>query len=157
MNRIDIDQKLATLGLELLALAPPIANFLPCVRSGSTLYISGQIPMKAGKPFAVGRVGREIPVAQAREAARLCALAIISHVREHLCAQESVHRVSQVQGFVNAGDDFTEHPAVINGASDLMVQVFGDLGRHSRFAVGVASLPFGVPVEVAAIFELGSN
>jgi enamine deaminase RidA (YjgF/YER057c/UK114 family) len=154
MNRDQIVHQLALMGHTLPALSPSVANFIPCVRSDNTLYVSGQIPMQDGNPFPIGRVGREVSMLEAQHAARTCALALLSHLCTHLAEGERVTCVCQLQGFVNADDTFGGHPAVINGASDLMVGVFGEAGKHSRFAIGVAGLPFGVPVEVAAIFEI---
>jgi enamine deaminase RidA (YjgF/YER057c/UK114 family) len=150
-----IEQRLVELGLELPAPAQPVANFVPWVHTGRLLYVSGQIPVWNGQLRYVGKVGRDISVDDARAAARLCALNVLAQVRSYLGGFDRVVRVCQLQVFVNATPDFPEHPAVANGASDLMVEVFGlGAGKHSRFAVGAGSLPFNVAVELAAVLEL---
>lgn len=150
----DFDARLIELGLALTAPNPPSANFVPCVQSGHTLYVSGQVPRRDGQFAFVGKVGRDVSVDEARQAARLCALALLALVRAHLGSLNAVRRVCMLQGFVNAVPEFTEHPIVLNGASDVLVQLFGESGRHARFAVGAGSLPGNVAVEVAAIFEV---
>jgi enamine deaminase RidA (YjgF/YER057c/UK114 family) len=150
-----VERRLAELNLTLPNATKPVANFLPCVRSGNLLFVSGQVTSLNGELRHVGKVGREITVAEAREGARLCALNALAQAKAFLGELDRVTRVCQVQGFVNAIPDFTEHPVVINGASDLLVEVFGeDVGKHSRFAVGAGSLPFNVAVEVAVVFEV---
>lgn len=150
----DIDARLIELGLTLAAPITPVANYVPCVQIGRTLYVSGQVPRLEGRYAFVGKVGREVTVDEATRAARLCALSVLSQVKAHLGTLNAVRRICMVQGFVNAVPEFTDHPAVINGASDLLVQLFGDRGRHARFAVGAGSLPGNVAVEVAAILEV---
>ncbi len=150
-----IEQRLMELGLELPAPAQPVANFVPWVHSGRLLYVSGQIPVWNGQLRYVGKVGREISVDDARAAARLCALNVLTQVRSYLGGFDRVVQVCQLQVFVNATPDFPEHPAVANGASDLIIEVFGPgAGKHSRFAVGAGSLPFSVAVELAAVLEV---
>ena len=151
---MDVDARVIELGLVLPPPAAPIANFVPCVQSGSTLYVSGQVPRKDGQFAFVGKVGRDVSLADAQSAARNCALAVLSLVRAQLGTLSRVRRVCMLQCFVNAVPEFTDQPAVANGASDLLVQLFGDAGRHARFAVGTSSLPGNVAVEVAAIFEV---
>jgi enamine deaminase RidA (YjgF/YER057c/UK114 family) len=150
-----IEGRLAELGIELPKAGKPVANFVPCVQSGTTLYISGQIPSLNGEVRHVGKVGREITLDEAKAAARLCGLNAIAQARAFLGDLDKVTRVCMVQGLVNGMPDFTEHPIVMNGASDLFVEVFGDtVGRHARFAVGAGSLPYNVAVEVAVIMEV---
>ncbi|HTZ35670.1 MAG TPA: RidA family protein [Stellaceae bacterium] len=150
-----IDARLRELGLELPQATAPIANYVPFTRSGNVVVVSGQVSVRNGKPEFVGKLGREIAVAEGREAARLCALNILAHLRTACGGDlDQVKRVLRLGGFVNCTPEFTEMPQVVNGASDLMVEVFGDAGRHARAAVGVASLPLGVAVEVEAMFEL---
>ncbi len=150
----DIDARLIELGITLPMPATPIGNFVPCVQSGNTLYVSGQVPRLDGKLAFVGKVGREFTTDEAKEAARVCALAILSLVKAHLGTLNRVRKFCMVQGFVNAVPEFTDHPAVINGASDLLVQLFGDNGKHARFALGAGSLPGNVAVEIAAVLEV---
>jgi len=151
---MDVDARLAELGLALPPPAAPIANFVPCVQSGATLYVSGQVPRKDGQLAFVGKVGRDVSLEEAKAAARTCALAVLSLVKAQLGTLNRVRRVCMLQCFVNAVPEFTDQPAVANGASDLLVQLFGEPGRHARFAVGAGSLPGNVAVEVAAIFEV---
>src|SRR5262245_61727774 len=148
------ESRLRGLNVELPAPAPPIANFVPCVRTGSLLFVSGQITTWNGQLRHVGRVGDQVSIEEARAGARLCALNLLAQARGFLGDLDRIERVVEVRGFVNAVPGFTQHPTVINGASDLFVEVFGDAGRHARFAVGVASLPAGAAVEVAAVFAL---
>ncbi|SIO55858.1 RidA family protein [Paraburkholderia phenazinium] len=155
MNRIELDARLAELGIELQPPKAAIANYVPTVLAGGFLHISGQVAFKDGKPFALGQVGQEISIEQAKEAARLSGMAILSQLRSQLTDDLSVIRVCSVTGYVHAATEFTEHPEVINGASEVLVAVLGDKGRHSRAAVGVSSLPFRCPVEVSAVIQLG--
>lgn len=133
----------------------PIANYVPFTVSGKMVVVSGQVSLRNGKAEFVGKLGREISVAEGQQAARLCALNIIAHLKTACGGDlDRVKRVLRLGGFVNCTPEFTEMPQVVNGASDLMVAVFGDAGKHARAAVGVSSLPLGVAVEVEAMFEL---
>ena len=150
-----IAARLAELGLELPDATAPVANFVGCVQSGHTLFVSGQISSWNGELRYVGKVGRDTSVTDAKAAARLCALNLIAQVQASLGDLERVRRVCMLQVFVNAASEFRDHPLVANGASDLLVEVFGAAaGKHARFAVGAGSLPFNVAVEVAAILEI---
>lgn len=149
------EERLAQLRVELPAPAQPVANFAPLVHAGNLLYVSGQIPVWNGELRYVGKVGREVSIADARAAARLCALNLIAQVRSFLGGLDRVVRVCQLQVFVNGTPEFSDHPAVANGASDLMVDLFGPAaGKHARFAVGAGSLPFNVAVELAGVLEI---
>jgi len=148
--------QLSALGIELSDPAPPVANFVPTVVTGNLLFVSGQIPFEHGKVAYLGQVGVDCSIEDGKAAARLCAIKILEHVHKTLGSIDKVTRVVQVQGFVSSRAGFGQQPAVINGASDLFVQVFGEAGKHSRFAVGVSSLPFNAAVEVAATFEIAS-
>jgi enamine deaminase RidA (YjgF/YER057c/UK114 family) len=153
-----IDVRLARLGIELPGVGKPVANFVPCVKAGRMLYVSGQITSWNGQIRYVGRVGAEISLDDARAAARLCALNLLAQVKAFVGDLDRVTRVCQVQGFVNAVPGFSDHPAVLNGASDLLVEVFGEaVGRHARFAVGAGSLPFNVAVELAGVLEVAEG
>jgi enamine deaminase RidA (YjgF/YER057c/UK114 family) len=154
---VTIEARLRELKLELPAATKSVANFVPCVLSGRTLYVSGQITSWNGELRYVGRVGREVSVEEARAGARLCALNMLAQVKAFLGGLDRVSRICLVQGFVNAVPEFTDHPAVINGASDLLVELFGEAGRHARFAVGAGSLPFNVAVELAAVLEVSES
>lgn len=147
--------KLKELGITLPEVSLPAANYVPCTISGTTLYVSGQLPMENGKPQFIGKVGREFSIEQGQECARLCTINILAHVSKILGGDLArISKLIRLGVFVNAPDDFTDHPKVANGASDLMVNLMGDAGKHARFAVGVSGLPFGVAVEVDATFEL---
>jgi enamine deaminase RidA (YjgF/YER057c/UK114 family) len=150
-----IDARLKELGIELPAAATPAANYVPFAISGKLVFIAGQITNKDGKPQYIGKLGREFGIEDGQAAAKLCALNILAHLK-NACGGDldKVARCVRLGGFVNAVPEFGDQPKVINGASDLIVQVFGDKGKHARAAVGVGSLPFGVAVEVDAIFEL---
>lgn len=149
---MSIEARLNELGIALPDAAAPAANYVPFVRTGNLLYVSGQVPQQDGK-LVVGQLGAGYSVENGKAAARLCGLSLIAQVRKASGDLDKV-RVLKLNGFVNATADFGEHPAVINGASDLMVEVFGEKGRHARSAVGSSSLPFGVAVEVEGIFEI---
>ena len=151
-----VKERLAALGLVLPAPAAPAANYVPYVRTGSLVFVSGQVPVKDGRLAYRGKVGVEYSLEEAQEAARLVGVNIVAVVAAACDGDlERVRRCVKLGGFVNCSDDFDNHPAVINGASDLMVEVFGDKGRHARFAVGANKLPFDVPVEIDAVFEVG--
>jgi enamine deaminase RidA (YjgF/YER057c/UK114 family) len=150
-----IDERLKQLGLELPRSAGPVANYVPFVRSGDLLFVAGQICQWNGERRFIGKLGREITLAQGQEAAKLCALNILAHVKAALDGDlDRVLRCIRLGAFVNGTDDFTEQPQVANGASNLMVELLGEAGRHARAAVGVNALPGGVAVEIDAIFEV---
>lgn len=152
------EEALAGLGLTIPEPAAPVANFVPYVVTGSLVYVSGQIPMRDGKIDFVGKLGRDFDVGQGREAAQRCALNVLSVLRLACGGDlDRVVRCVRLGGFVNSTDDFTAQPEVMNGASDLVVAVFGERGRHARTAVSVNSLPRGVAVEVDAVFELARD
>ena len=148
------DARIAELKLELPAAPKPAGTYVPCVQVGNMLYVSGHGPTKTDGSQIKGIVGGDLTEEQGREAARQVGLAILATVRAHLGSLDRVHRVVKVLGMVNAAPGFERHPAVINGFSDLMVEVFGDLGRGARSAVGLGTLPFRIAVEVEVIFEL---
>ena len=146
-------ERLAELGLELPAVVPPLASYVPAVRSGSLVFTSGQLPLSGGELGGVGKVGAQVTPERAKELARLCALNGLAAV-DALVGIDSVVRVVKVTGFVASTPDFTGQPAVVNGASELLGEVFGDAGQHARSAVGVASLPLDAPVEVELVVEV---
>jgi enamine deaminase RidA (YjgF/YER057c/UK114 family) len=151
----NIDKRLQELGISVPEPAAPVANYVGWVRTGNLVYTSGQVPLKDGQVHFQGKVGGDLDVAQAVEAAQMCAINVISQVKGALDGDlDRVRRVLKLAVFVNATPEFTGHPEVANGASDLMVKVFGDKGRHARFAVGSGSLPRNVAVEVEGIFEV---
>ena len=145
--------RLTELGLTLPDVVPPVAAYVPAVRSGNHVYVSGQLPMADGKLMATGKVGAEVSAEDAKALAARCALNALAAVHS-VSGLGSVVRVVKVQGFVASAPGFTGQPGVINGASELFGEVFGEAGRHARSAVGVAELPLGAPVEVDVIFEV---
>jgi enamine deaminase RidA (YjgF/YER057c/UK114 family) len=145
--------RLAELGIDLPEVAKPVAAYVPAVRSGSFVYTSGQLPFVAGTLAATGKVGAELSPEEAKRHARTCALNALAAVHG-LVGIDAVVRVVKVVGFVASAEGFTGQPAVVNGASELFGEVFGDAGQHARSAVGVAELPLGAPVEVELIVEI---
>ena len=146
-----IQQRLADLGIVLPHAAAPAANYVPTVLHGGLLHISGQIPFDTDGALIRGRIGDTMTMKEGEAAARRCAVGLLAQMQTALGSLDKVLRVVKLGVFVNSTADFTDHPKVANGASDLMVAVFGDAGRHARSAVGVAALPLGVAVEVDAI------
>ncbi len=156
MNRYE--EALAELGLTIPEPTVPVATFVPYVVTGNLVYVSGQIPMRDGELGFVGKLGRDYDVGQGREAARACALNVLSVLRLACGGDlDRMTRCVRLGGFINSTDDFTSQPEVMNGASDLLVAVFGERGRHARTAASVNSLPRGVAVEVDAVFEIASD
>jgi enamine deaminase RidA (YjgF/YER057c/UK114 family) len=150
-----VEARLASLGIILPEAPTPVANYVPAYLAGNLLFISGQISKAADGSIITGRLGAGLTTEQGRDAARLCALAILAQAKAATGNLDRIAQVVKLTGFVNASPEFTEHPQVINGASDLMVEVLGDNGRHTRAAVGVSSLPAGCAVEVDAILMIG--
>lgn len=150
-----IEEALAGMGLALPAPASPRANYVPFVRTGSLVYTAGQLPIRDGVVAVTGKLGAGVSIEQGQEGARLCALNVLAHLRAACEGDlDRVRRCVRLGGFVNSTPDFLDHPQVVNGASDLIVAVMGDAGRHARTAVGVAALPRDAAVEVDAIFEI---
>jgi enamine deaminase RidA (YjgF/YER057c/UK114 family) len=150
----EIAARLRELGLELPPAPSPVANYVPYLIAGNLLFISGQISKAGDGTLLSGRVGDTLSIEDGIAAARVCALNVLAQAQAALEDLDRVAQVMRLTGFVNAGPDFTDHPKVINGASDLMVAVLGDKGRHTRAAVGVSGLPAGAAVEVDAIFSV---
>jgi enamine deaminase RidA (YjgF/YER057c/UK114 family) len=151
-----IDAKLKELKLTIPNVAPPaVANYVPWVRTGNLIYISGQIAMGAKGPLFGGKVGEKVTLEQAQKAAQLCAINIIAVLKTALDGDlDRVKRCVKLNGYVNSTPGFTQHPEVLNGASNVLVRVFGDAGKHARAAVGVPSLPRDVSVEIDGVFEV---
>jgi enamine deaminase RidA (YjgF/YER057c/UK114 family) len=150
-----IDERLRTLTIELPQPSKPGANYVPFVRTGNLVFLTGQLSQWNGERRFIGKLGREFGIAEGQQAARLCGLNLIAQLREALDGDlDRVVRCVRVAGFVNSEPTFLSHSQVINGASDLFVEVFGEAGRHSRMAVGVSALPYDVAVEVEAVFEV---
>lgn len=149
------EERLAEIGLELPQVAAPVAAYVPAVRTGSYVYTSGQVPLRDGELIRTGKVGSEVSPEEAYECARQCALNALAAVRTQVGDLSAVTRVVKVVGFVASAPGFTGQPQVVNGASELLGQLFGDAGQHARSAVGVAVLPLDAPVEVELIVEVG--
>lgn len=150
-----IEKRLSSLGVTLPTPAAPIANYVPSVRSGNMLIVSGQICFGAdGKLVAKGQLGAAVSIEDGQKAARACAINLLAQVKSALGDLDKVVRVVRLGGFINSAPGFTEGPKVMNGASDLMVEAFGDKGRHARSTVGVAALPADAAVEVEGMFEV---
>lgn len=150
---MSIDARLKELGITLPDAPAPVANYVPAVRTGNLVYISGQVSAAGGEAVK-GRLGADVSLEEGQQAARLSALAILAQVNAAVGSLDRVARIVKLGGFVACTPEFDQHPAVINGASDLMVEVFGDRGKHARFAVGVPSLPLGFAVEIDAVVEV---
>jgi enamine deaminase RidA (YjgF/YER057c/UK114 family) len=147
--------RLKELGIELPQPSAPGANYVPYVRTGSLLFLTGQLSQWNGERRFIGKLGREFGIEEGQQAARLCALNLLAHLRAALDGDlDRVAQCVRIAGFVNSTPEFVAQSQVINGASDLFVQVFGDAGRHARMAVGVSALPYDVAVEVEGVFEV---
>jgi enamine deaminase RidA (YjgF/YER057c/UK114 family) len=149
------EERISELGLELPDVVAPLASYVPTARTGSLVYTAGQLPMVKGELPVTGKVGAEVTPEQAAEQARTCALNAIAAIKAEVGDLSKVKRIVKVVGFVASAPDFYGQPQVINGASDLLGEVFGDAGRHARSAVGVSVLPRNAPVEVELIVEVG--
>ena len=148
------EKKLEELGLELPETPSPLGAYVPCVRSGNLLFLSGMLPLRKGKLTRTGRVGAEVSVSDAQEDATQVVINALSIVKAELGALEKVVRCVKVIGFIASAADFVQQPAVLNAASELLLSIFGDRGRHARVAVGVPVLPLNSPLEVEFIFEV---
>ena len=149
-----IEEKLRHLGISLPIPPKPAGSYIPVVVSGSLVFVSGQIPMEGGQLKYQGKVQNNQSVENAQSAARLCIINALSQLNAHLGTLEHIEKIVRVSGFVNAEENFTEHPKVINAASELLVDVFGQKGKHTRIAVGVSSLPLNATVEIEMIVEI---
>lgn len=150
-----IDTRLQELGIELPVAATPAANYIPFVISGRLIFVAGQITLLNGNIEYIGKIGADLTVDEGYQAARLCGLNLLAQAKAAAGGDlDNIARVVKLGGFVNSAPGFTNQPEVINGASDLMVDVFGDNGKHARFAVSAGDLPRGVAVEIDGIFEL---
>jgi len=149
-----IEEHMKAKGIELPNASTPAANYVPFTRTGNVVYVSGQVSQWNGERKFIGKLGAEFAVAEGQQAARLAALNLVAHARVAAGGDLDRVRVLRLTGYVNCTPDFTSQPQVVNGASDVMVEIFGDAGKHARSAVGVAALPGGVAVEVEGIFEI---
>jgi enamine deaminase RidA (YjgF/YER057c/UK114 family) len=148
------EARLRELGIELPKTTAPVANYVPAARLGNVIYLAGTGPIKPDGTLATGKVGIDVTLDEAYQHAKLVGVRLLAVMRQELGSLDKVVRVGRVFGMVNAAPDFTDHPKVINGCSDLFVEVFGDRGRHARSAVGMASLPFNISVEIEAVIEV---
>jgi len=149
------EKKLKELGISLPAAPKPVANYVPSVRVGNLLFVSGHGPYSDGTTVVLGKLGKDLTVEEGYQTARNVALNALSSVKAALGDLDQVRRVVKLLGMVNCIEDFKEQPKVINGASDLLVEIFGEAGKHARSAVGMQSLPNGIPVEIEMILEVG--
>ena len=149
------DERLRELGLELPEAPAPFASYVPVVVTGNLAFVSGQIASAEGKPMWTGKLGKDVDVEAGAEAARRCALQLLAALKAEIGSLDSVRRIVKLTVFVASADSFTDQPKVANGASDLLVELFGETGPHARAAVGVAELPLGAPVEIELIAEIG--
>ena len=149
-----IEERLQALGIELPAAPRPVASYVPAVEADALLFISGQLPFRDGALLHTGRVPDPVAVHAAQEAARQCVINALAVARDQLGTLGRVERVVRLSGYVASSPDFYQQPAVINGASDLLEAIFGGAGKHSRIAVGVASLPLNAPVELDLIMQI---
>jgi enamine deaminase RidA (YjgF/YER057c/UK114 family) len=150
----NVEKKLSELGITLAAPVAPVANYVPSVRTGNLLIVSGQLCLDNGQLVAKGQLGAGVSVEDGQKAARACAVNILAHVKAVLGDLDKVVRVVRLGGFINSAPGFLDGPKVMNGASDVMVAVFGEKGKHARTTVGVSALPLGAAVEVEAMFEV---
>jgi enamine deaminase RidA (YjgF/YER057c/UK114 family) len=148
-----IDEKIKSLGIKLPIPPSPAGSYIPVVRSGNLLYVSGQIPMEDGKVAFTGKVS-DANIETAQKSARICAINILAQLKKELGDLEKISKIVRISGFVNSVPEFTQQPKVINAASDLFYEIFGECGKHSRIAVGVSSLPLNSMTEIDAIVEM---
>jgi len=152
-----IDEKLRSLGIMLPSPPKPAGSYIPVVTSGNLAFVSGQIPLQDGKVAYTGKVPTEQTIEDAQSAAKICAINILAQLKANLGSLDKISKIVRVSGFVNSTGDFTEQPKIINAASDLFFEIFGEKGKHSRIAVGVSSLPLNSTVEIDMIAEFISD
>jgi enamine deaminase RidA (YjgF/YER057c/UK114 family) len=152
-----IEAKLLEMGHSIPAISPAIANYVGAVRTGNLVFVSGHGPIRDGKWEFIGKLGRELDVEAGQQAAQLVILNCLASLKAEIGSLDRVVRIVRLFGMVNSAPDFTQQPAVIDGASNLLVELFGDRGRHSRSAVGMGSLPLGISVEIEMVVEIDST
>ena len=152
---MNIEDKLSQLGLKLPAAGKPVANYVPAVRSGNLVFLSGHGPVMEDGSLVTGKVGADLTLDEGYNAARQVALILLASLKSEIGDLDKVHRIVKILGMVNCTPDFVDQPRVINGASDLLVEIFGDKGRHARSAVGMNALPMNIAVEIEMIVEVG--
>lgn len=153
MNKVDVQAKLKELGLELPVAAKPVAAYVPAIRTGNLVFTAGQLPLRNGEMVAVGKVDGEVTPDQAKELAQICALNALAAVQT-VADVNKITKIVRVVGYVNGVAGFVNHPAVVNGASELFISIWGDDAKHARSAVGIAELPLNSPVEVELTVEI---
>ena len=153
----DVEARLKQLGISLPEAPKPVANYVQAVRTGNLVFLAGAGPRKADGSYMSGRVGADMSLEQGYQAARQAGITLLANLKTEIGDLNKVKRIVKVLGMVNADPSFTQHPKVINGFSDLMVQVFGDRGKHARSAVGMGSLPFNIPVEIDVVVEVADD
>jgi enamine deaminase RidA (YjgF/YER057c/UK114 family) len=153
-KHIMIDEKLAELNIILPIPPKPAGSYIPVVKTGNLVFVSGQIPMKDGQVQFKGQVPTSISIEDAQKAAKLCIINVLAQLKSELGTLDKISRIVRVSGFVNSSQEFYEHPKIINVASDLLFEIFGEKGKHTRIAVGVASLPLNSAVEIDLIAEI---
>ena len=149
-----IEEKLALLNISLPIPPKPAGSYIPVVRTGNLVFVSGQIPVKDGKVEFQGKVPTDVTIEVAQQAAKLCIINVLAQLKAELGTLDKISRIVRVSGFVNSAQDFVEQPKIINAASDLLFEIFGEKGKHSRIAVGVSSLPLNSTVEIDLIAEV---
>jgi enamine deaminase RidA (YjgF/YER057c/UK114 family) len=152
---VTVEDRLRDLGIELPPVAAPVASYVPVVVAGGLAFVAGQVPLEDSQPLATGRLGDDLTTDEGAFWARRCALQILAALRAELGSLDRISRIAKVTVWVASSDTFTEQPKVANGASDLLVEVFGDPGKHARAAVAAPVLPLNAPVEVELIAEVG--
>ena len=150
----DYEQKIKDLGIELFTPPPPVANYVKAVRTGNLVFLAGHGPTKPDGGYVTGKVGSDLTIKEGYDVARLVAIALLSSLKAEIGDLNKVKRIVKVKGMVNATNDFTSQPEVINGCSDLLVEIFGDKGEHARAAVGMGSLPRNISVEIEMVVEV---
>lgn len=149
-----IEEKISSLNITLPVPPKPAGSYIPIVRTGNLVFVSGQIPVKQGKVEFQGKVPTDVPIETAQNAAKLCIINVLAQLKSELGTLDKISRIIRVSGFVNSANDFFDQPKIINAASDLLFEIFGEKGKHSRIAVGVASLPLNSTVEIDMIVEV---
>ena len=153
-GRVGAEARLAELDIELPEPPAPVANYVRAVRSGNLVFLAGHGPLRPEGGYVTGKLGKDLSVKEGYEAARLTAIALLASLKAEIGSLDRVRRVVRVEGMVNATPDFTDHPKVINGCSDFLVEIFGERGKHARAAVGMGSLPIGLAVEIHMVVEV---
>jgi len=148
------EARIGELGIELPSPAKPVANYLPTVRTANLIFLSGHGPQQADGTYVTGKVGKDLSLEEGYQAARLAGICLLGSLKAEIGTLDKVTRIVKLLGMVNSGPDFGDHPKVVNGASDLFVEVFGEKGKHARSAVGMGSLPFDISVEIEMIVEV---